>query len=124
MSIARYKLIRKKTLTAYRTNAGQRVNGRWVEGIEYPFDFKGHYYPLTANEKLMLPDAFRSKSTYKLHSTTELYSVREGGAQSADRILILGSLYEVQEADHFSMGVRDHFEYLLVRVEQTAGATA
>lgn len=123
MSIARYKLIRKKPLTVERTSPGEWVTGRWVEGAPSTFTIQGHYYPLTASEKVALPEAFRSRSTYKLHSTSELYSVREKNAQSADKVQINNEWYEVQEADHFSMGVRDHFEYLLVRFEQSAGGT-
>lgn len=125
MSIARYKLIKKKPLTVYRTTPGSYVNGRWVEGVpEEQLTIQGHYYPLAANEKRMLPEHFRSRSTYKLHSTTELYSVREGQSQSPDKVLLEGYLYEVQEADPYSMGVRDHWEYLLVREEQSAGGTS
>lgn len=121
MSIARYKLIKKKPLTVERTLPGAWVNGRWVEGSLESFEIQGHYYPLTANQKMSLPEAFRSKSTYKMHSTTELYSVREKNSQSADKVLIKEDWYEVQEADHFSMGIRDHWEFLLVRFEQSAG---
>lgn len=123
MSKASYKLIKQKPLIVHRTSPGEWVNGRWVEGDtpQEPFTIKGHYWPTTANEKLRLPEAFRSTSTYKLHSLTELYSVREADSQSADKVEIKGVLYEVQEADHFDMGVKDHWEYLLVRKEQSAG---
>ncbi len=95
-----------------------------MEGVTSEFTIQGHYYPLTANEKVMLPESFRSKSTFKLHSITQLFSVREAESQSEDKVAINGSLYEVQEADHFSMGVSDHYEYLLVRQEQSAGSNA
>ena len=95
-----------------------------MEGAEEEFTIKGHYWPLTASEKLALPESLRTKSTYRLHSTTELYSVREKFSQSADKVLIDGYLYEVQEADHFSMGIRDHWEFLLIREEQSAGGTS
>lgn len=121
MSIARYKLIRKKPLTVERSNPGERVNGRWVEGELSTFVIQGHYWPLTAAEKIAMTEAMRSKSTFKLHSITELYSVREYESRSADKVLINGDWYEVQEADPFSMGIRDHYEYLLVRFEQSAG---
>lgn len=123
MSIARYKLIRKKPLVVKRTSPGEWVNGRWVEGTLTNLTVQGHYYPLTASEKVSLPEAFRSQSTYKMHSASELYSVREKNGQSPDKVQIKDDWYEVQEADHFSMGVRDHYEYLLVRVEQSAGGT-
>jgi hypothetical protein len=124
MSIARYKLIRKKPLTVERTLPGAFVNGRWVEGELSTLEIKGHYYPLTANEKLTLPESFRSKSTFKLHSVTELYSVREKDSQSSDKVLIKDNWFEVQEADPFFMGIQDHYEYLLVRIEQSAGGVS
>ncbi len=123
MSIARYTLIKKKPLEVTRTVPGEWINGRWVEGSTSNLTIQGHYFPLTANEKVALPDAFRSKSTYRLHSVTELYSVREKNGQSPDKVSINDNLYEVQEADHFSMGIRDHWEYLLTREEQSAGGT-
>lgn len=124
MSIARYKLIRKKPLLVERSEPGTRVDGRWVEGVVSTFEIQGHYYPLTNAEKLALPESFRSKSTYKMHSTTELFSVREKNSQSADKVLIKDEWLEVQEADHFNMGVRDHYEYLLVRFEHSAGGVS
>lgn len=123
MSIARYKLIRKKPLTVRRTVPGQYVNGRWIEGEASTFEILGHYYPLSAQEKLTLPESFRSKSMFKMHSISELYSVREAQAQSADSVFLNGYWYEVQQADLYSMGVRDHYEYLLIREEQSAGGT-
>jgi hypothetical protein len=124
MSIARYKLIRKKPLTVERTLPGAFVNGRWLEGELSTLEIKGHYYPLTANEKSTLPESFRSKSTLKLHSVTELYSVREKDSQSSDKVLIKDNWFEVQEADPFFMGIQYHYEYLLVRIEQSAGGVS
>lgn len=121
MSIARYSLIRRQPFTAYRKEAGSYVNGRWVEGEESSFTVQAIWYPLKGSEKQMLPDAFRSLYTIKIQSTTELYSIREKDSSTADQIEIDGHRFEIQERDKYSMRVVDHYEYLAVRLEESAG---
>lgn len=121
MSIARYSLIRRQPFTVKRFEQGSYVNGRWVEGGESEFEVKAIWYPLKGSEKQMLPDAFRSKYTIKIQATTELYSIREADSTNADQIFIDGYWFEIQERDKYSMRVVDHYEYLAVRTEQSAG---
>lgn len=124
MSIARYGLIRRQPFTVKRTSAGGYVDGRWVEGTESTFEVKAIWYPLKGNEKMMLPDAFRSKYTIKIQSLAELYSLREKDSSQPDQIFIDNYWFEIQERDKYSMRVVDHYEYLAVRVEQSAGGVS
>jgi len=124
MSIARYKLVGYKPLTVYRKTVGQYVNGRWVEGTESTITIKGNWQPIKGYDKMMLPESFRSKYTIKLSTTFELYSIIEGSAQQEpDEVEIDGFRFEVQEKEHYSMGVVDHFEYTLTKKEISAGAS-
>lgn len=121
---AGYRLIKTKPLVVHRSPEGEWIKGRWAEeSSEQLFTVDGHYYPLTANRKMMLPEASRTKSSYSMQCVAKLRTVDEGNNKTADKVEINGELYEVQSVEHFDIGNCQHYEYLLIRKEKSAGST-
>lgn len=112
-----------KPFTVYRKTAGYRDpdTGRWVEGGEQELEVRGNEQPITGYEKQMLPEAFRTKDSRFFISSVFLNTLDEATGQEPDEILIEGNRYEVFERESFQMRIRKHYEYKLVRVEQSAG---
>lgn len=119
------KLTHRKAFDVERTVPGSRdpVTGDWIEGSVSTIQVKGNEQPLPGYELQHFPDSFRSKDVRKFFSLTFLNSVEEGSQQSPDKIIIDGVKFEVQKRKSYQMGVRNHFEYTLVREEQSAGGT-
>lgn len=113
----------RKTFTAYRKEPGGRNpdTGRWEEGKENPIEVSGNEQPMTGYDKQMLPESFRSKDVRDFFSNQFLYSVEEADGREPDEIEIEGYRFEVQKRMSYQMGIRRHYEYRIVRVEQSAG---
>lgn len=123
---SRYNLIKKKPYKVRRITSGggaDRITGYPVEEKFDEFMIEGHQYPLDDYRKSLLPASIRSRGARRLHTEIEcrLRSVEEYSQAQADRVQINGLWYEVQNVEDFDMGVLDHFEYLLVRIEVSAG---
>src|SRR5690606_15868542 len=118
------RLVGKKTYTVIRRAPDTYVNGRLVKGTETTFSIEGNEQPLPGYEIMMLPEAFRSKDLRKFFGWTFLNSLEEGSSQSPDKVVIEGIKFSVHKRKSFHMGPREHYEYLLVREEQSAGGTS
>lgn len=124
MTIMRLRLTGRKSFPAKRTMPGHYDEyGQWVEGEEEEFEVKGNEQPLPGDEMLMLPDSFRSRDIRKFFSITRLNSMEEEDGINPDKVQINGVWFSVLKRAEFQMGVRDHYEYTLVREEQSAGGT-
>lgn len=112
-----------KPFTVYRKVPGYRDSdtGRWIEGAEEEIEVRGNEQPLSSYEKQMLPESFRTKDSRWFISSTLLNTLDEADAQEPDEILIEGCRYQVFGKESFQMRIRKHYEYKLVRVEQSAG---
>lgn len=112
-----------KTFPLYRKVPGYRDpnTGRWIEGAEETLEVRGNEQPLSSYEKQMLPDALRTRDTRFFISSTFLNTLDEADGQSPDELLIEGYRYQVFARESFQMRIRKHYEYKLVRVEQSAG---
>lgn len=121
MTIARYGLIRLKPFRVLRTSAGDWVDGYWVDGEETEVEVQALWYNMKGYELAMRPEAFRSIATIKVQTIEPLNSIREADSTKPDKIYVDGYWYEIHERDKFSMGVRDHYEQVAVRLEQSAG---
>ena len=123
MSRALFSLVRQKTFTVIRPPVGSRdpITGDWVDGIPSEFQIKANEQPMPGEEKKMLPESFRTSDSRKIFTLTQLHTTQEYNSRKADKILIDGFEFEVHSVKKYSMGVRDHFEYAVVRTEQSAG---
>lgn len=118
------RLTGRKPFTAYRTQPGYYDDyGDWVEGAEETFTVYGNEQPYPGDEIVMVPESFRSKDLRKFFSVTRLNSMEEESAQNPDKVEIRGVKFSVLKREEYQMGVRDHYEYSLVREEQSAGGT-
>ena len=119
------KLTHRKTFNVERYQPGSYDSrGDWIPGSLSTIQVKGNEQPLPGYELQHLPDSFRSKDVRKFFSLTFLNSVEEASGQEPDKIIIDGVKFEVQKRKSYQMGVRDHYEYTISRVEQSAGETS
>lgn len=116
------KLTGRKSFDVVSTT-GQYVNGIWTQVEGDPFPVKGNEQPLPGYEIQMLPDSFRSKDLRKFFSLTFLNSLEDGQNIRPDKVIIEGVRFEVHKRKRYQMGPRNHYEYVLVREEQSAGGT-
>lgn len=87
-----------QTVTLKRKSAGSRdVNGNWVDGTLTTSTFSAVIQSLTADERLALPEAVRSKETIKLHTITELLTSNEALSIDADIVAYNGSEYSINQ---------------------------
>ena len=121
----RLYLTHEKTFPALRVNPGSRdlLTGEWSDGgVDPTFtSVKGNEQPLPGYERQMLPDAFRSKDYRKFFSNTFMYSIEEDQQRTPDEITIDGYQFIIDQRKSYQMGVRDHYEYRIIRKEQSAG---
>jgi len=111
---------RTYTVTPY---SGGYVNGRWEQVAGTPFEVAGNEQPSGPQELQMLPDSFRSKDVRLFMSTSNLKIINEGSGGVADKITIDGEQFNIQKKKSYQMGPRQHYEYIIVREEQSAGGT-
>lgn len=121
----RLHLTHQKSFPVKRVKEGSRdpETGRWEEGgVDSSFtSTMGNEQPLPGYEKQMLPESFRSRDVRKFFSLDFLNSIEEADQQTPDEVTIDGYQFEVTNRRSYHMGVRDHYEYVLTRVEQSAG---
>lgn len=123
MSRAMFSLVGYKQFTAIRPAQGHRdpQTGDWVQGEPQQFTIRANEGPLPGQEKLLLPESVRTSDSRKLMSRDLLRTTQEYNSQKADRVIIDGFEFEVHSVKKYTMGVRDHYEYAVVRAEQSAG---
>jgi len=120
MSIAQFSLVRKTPVTILRHSQGAFVDGDWVEGAEQQVVIQANVHPFSDYQVMMLPESDRTKSWMWLFTASLVRQKKEGAnGNDADRVTWDGDLYEVRAVQNFKMGVQDHFEAKLVRIELT-----
>lgn len=120
------RLTHRLPFTVERNEPGYRdpLTGRYIEGALNTFTIQGNQQPLPGNERVMLPEADRSKDYRKLFTATFLYTVDEANQRTPDKVIIDGVAFSVHQRKEYQMGVLDHYEYQLRREEQSAGGTS
>lgn len=87
-----------QTVTLKRKATGSRdANGNWVDGTLTTSTFSAVIQSLTADERLALPEAVRSKETIKLHTITELLTANEALLRDADIITVRGYNWSINQ---------------------------
>jgi len=81
-----------ETVQLKRKSIGTRdSNGNWVDGTITTIDIQAVVQSLTADERLSLSEAVRTKETVKFHTTTLLKTADEEEQEDADIIVYQGS---------------------------------
>ena len=85
-------------VTLTRAGVGGRdANGDWVEAVSVVSTIQVVAQSLTANERIALPEAVRSKETKKFHTRTALKTVDETTPTDADIITQDGNQWEINQ---------------------------
>ena len=83
-----------ETIQLKRKTTGSRdANGNWVDGTTTTINISAVVQSLTANERLALPEAVRTKETIKIHTQTELLTADEAAQIDADVVVYQGKSY-------------------------------
>lgn len=124
MTVPRLLKVGKKPFTVRRKAPGHfdQSTGDWVSGSETNVIVQGNIQPSSGYEIQMLPESFRSREVQKLYCVEPVYSIREAESKEPDIVEDDGKDFEVHRVKSYKMGVLDHFEATLVRVEQSGGA--
>ena len=79
-----------------RKTAGSRdENGNWITPVPTEATIQVVAQSLTADERLALPEAVRTKETFKFHTTTELKTADEDAQTNADILVLDGNEWEI-----------------------------
>jgi len=80
-----------------KTAGGRDENGNWVDGTLSTTDIQAVVQSLTADERMTLPEAVRTKETIKLHSITKLQTANDDLYLDADVIVYDGLEWEINQ---------------------------
>jgi hypothetical protein len=98
---------------------GSWVNGRWVEGSSTAsITIQGSAQRLTAKETQLLPEAYRTRSSYRVYTQTELKVVTLP-SKGADSITIEGAIYDILSVEKWTQ-IYPHYKIIAVRREEVA----
>ena len=87
-----------QTIPLKRKSAGSRdENGNWVDGAITTTNIEAVVQSLTADERLALPEAIRSRETIKFHTKTEIKTADATLGTTADKVLYQGREWEVTQ---------------------------
>lgn len=114
-----FGLTGRSALTITRQGEGSWVRGRWVEGEPEDIEIEANIQPTKYNDVLKLQEAFRTRDTRTIYSTSEIRTMREGdGGWGADTFQWKGDTYEIMFVqDWTETGVLEHYKGIGVRQE-------
>jgi hypothetical protein len=101
---------RTYTIDGKRFAAGSNDKGRYVPGADSDIQFTASVQPLSGHEKLTLPEGVREKSAYRLYTSFQLFTSREGDNKKADRVTLFGETYEIIRVDVWQNKVIPHYK--------------
>ena len=89
------------TLTITRvTTDGEYVKGVWVGGATTNITVDASVQPMTGRERLLLPEAMRTKETIKVYTKVELFTMLDN--QKGDKFTWNGKVYKVFSVEDWS----------------------
>ena len=98
---------------------GSWVNGRWVEGSSSAvITIQASAQRLTPKETQLLPEAYRTRSAYRVYTQTELKVVTLP-TKGCDSIVIEGSTYDILSVEKWTQ-LYPHYKIIAVRREEVA----
>lgn len=117
-----FLLTNKISITIFRRSQGEFIEGDWVEGTTVEFPIEGNIQPLKPTELMLLPEAERTRSWWKLYTDATLRTAKEGdGGWSADEFDWKGDRYKIMRVNDYTNGMQilEHTKNWCVRVELT-----
>ena len=121
MSQPRFSLTKTVPLTLKRpSTVGGYVDGVWQEATTSDVVIQANIQPVKDEELMLFPESERSKEWYKIYSTSEIKTTKEGvGGWDADRFQWKGDWYRVMKVRVYQMGILDHYRAMAAREPRT-----
>ena len=122
MSIAQFSLVRKVPVTILRRSQDiyDDNTGKVVKGVEEQVVIQANVHSFSDYQVSILPESDRTRSWLWVFTSDLIRSKKEGpNGHGPDRLMWNGDMYEVMKTQTFSMGVRDHIEAKIARIEIT-----
>lgn len=115
-----FLLTHKIPIEVTRSDLGKREDGDWIPGAISTFTALVNIQPLKPYEVMMLPEAERTRSWWKLYSADILRTEKEG-FWGADTFLWKGDTYKIMKVEDWTngMGILEHVRCTAVRIELT-----
>lgn len=115
-----FLLTKKIPIDIDRRAKGAFVEGDWVPGSVTTVVREVNIQPLKDTEIMMLPEADRTRTWYKLYCAEDLRTDQEGvGGWSADEFMWQGYRYKIMKVRRYDMSILDHFRAHAARIEVT-----
>lgn len=110
------------TLSVSRYPAGAYVDGQWTAGTPTTLTVIAVVQPMTARERLLLPESVRSRAAVKLYTDAAMTPADETTQRTGDRFSWDGRTWEVFETAHQAAGTLAHYKSGAVLVDLAAEA--
>lgn len=103
---------------------GEYIDGIWTPGTTAEREIDGSVQPLSARERMMLPEGIRTKASVKIYTEEPLFTAEPGGMKQSDRLRIDGVIWEVVSGQDYSpliqtpmMGLK-HFKSVAQKLDE------
>lgn len=106
-------------LTVKRYAAGSWVDGVWTAGSQSTLTIKGSTQPARPDELVNLPEAQRTRAAKKVYSEALLRTADETNLIQADRVVVDGEDWEIQQVDTHFENTLAHYKSIAVRLDRT-----
>jgi len=91
---------------------GTWVKGEYTESASSPINFEASIQPTSQKDMLTLPEGRRDRETYRLYTDFELKTADEVSKVNADRVTIMGKIYEIIQVGIWRNNVIPHYKAL------------
>ncbi len=106
-------LHRRQPLKVFRKSGGSYVKSEWVDGPETEIDITATIQPLSNGEEMqVIPEGRRSNETYKLYTSSELFTVTD---DNPDEVEVYGKRFEVYGKAIWQNGLQNHDKYIVTK---------
>jgi hypothetical protein len=103
-----------------QAGAGAWVQGRWVDASSPSVvTVRASVQRLTAKETELLPEAYRTRESYRVYTESELFTVDNVGSKNCDFISIDGKNYDIVSREKWTQ-LHPHYKCIAVRREEVA----
>jgi hypothetical protein len=100
-----------------QVGAGSWVKGKWTDsGTTATLIIKASTQKLTPKETEMLPEAYRTRRSYRIYTETELFPVDVPNSKNSDSISIDGAIYDIVDVERWDKMI-PHFKAIAARRE-------
>lgn len=110
-------ILGEEPITLRRPGATTWTAGRPVIGASTDIPIQAGVQPATGADRQVLEEGLRSRKTKRVYTATELFGVDDRDANTADRLLIGGETYVVQNVVQLRKLI-PHYKAIAVRLTE------